>query len=156
MTEAQVPESRTYRHVKCQTETTVTGQSFEVMSNPMSDLERTWCTQCDSFFPLGEYEWADTGENVTAYYARLSTKATSLQRFLVSKKCMLILGSLGLVLGGIGGGLLFRNNGTAAIILMTLFCGGLGAFAGLAFYISVLCNPITRNVCGVSDTRTLV
>jgi hypothetical protein len=151
-----VPESRTYRHVKCQTETTVNGQQFEVMSNPMSDLERSWCVQCNSFFPLAEYEWADTGENVTAYYARLNAKATNLQRFLVSKKCMLILGSTGLVLGAIGGGVLVRNNGVGAIILMTLIGGGFGGFAGLAFYISALCNPITRNVCGVSDTRTLV
>lgn len=155
MSDVTVPESRNYRHVKCNTETTISGQPFEVMSNPMSDMERTWCVQCNSFFPLGEYEWADTGENVTAYYARLTTKATPMQRFLVSKKCMLICGSIGIVLGAIGGFILFRNDALWLKIVMPIFCGGLGGFGGLAFYISALCNPITRNVCGVSDTRTL-
>jgi len=156
MPDATAPDSRSYRHLKCGTETTISGQAFEVMSNPLSDMERTWCIQCNSFFPLAEYEWADSGENVTAYYARHSAKATGLQRFLCSKKCMLVMALAGFVLGAVGGYLLFRNSALVAKILMTLFCGGLGAFAGLAFYISVLCNLITRNVCGVSDTRTLV
>jgi hypothetical protein len=69
---------------------------------------------------------------------------------------MIILGGTGLVLGAIGGYLLFRNGTFAQKAIMVPFCGGLGGFAGLAIYISVLCEPIKRRVCGVKDTRTLV
>ena len=35
MAENPLPESRAYRHTKCGTETTVSGQSFETVSNPI-------------------------------------------------------------------------------------------------------------------------
>ena len=155
MSESSAPESRTYRHLDCQTETTIGGQPFEVMSNPLSDMASTWCSQCEGQFPLSEYAWADTNEKVLDYYARHSENATDLQRFLCSRKCMLILGGLGFIFGGVGGYLLFRNDALWLRILMPIACGGFGAFGGLAIYISGLCGPITRNVCGVSDTRTL-
>jgi len=153
--DVDIPESRDYRHIKCNSVTTISGQPFEVMSNPLSDMARTWCTECDSFFPLTEYTWDDTGEAVTAYYARHGAKATPLQRFLCSRKNMLIMAAIGFVLGGVGGYFLFRDDDLWLILLMVPFCGGFGAFGGLAIYISALCEPITRNVCGVKDTRVL-
>jgi hypothetical protein len=156
MSEAKVPESRDYRHVKCGTVTTISGQPFEVMSNPLSDMLATWCSGCNAMFTLDEYEWADSGENVHAYYARHGAKATPLQKFLCSRRNMLVMGGTGLVLGGLGGYWLFRNSDLGVKIFMTLFCSGLGGFAGLAIYVSVICNLVTRRVCGVSDTRTLV
>ena len=156
MSDSNIRESRMYRHVKCDGITTVSDQSFEVLSNPMSSVTRTWCTECDAFAPLSEFEWADTQENIVTYYERHSTKATALEHFLVSKKCMVNLAVIGLVLGGGGGFFLFRDEGLWKCILFIPFCGGLGAFAGLAVYITALCGPITRRVCGVKDTRTLV
>lgn len=155
MSEPTIPESRDYRHVKCGTVTTISGQSFEVMSNPLSDMAGTFCSGCNSMFTLDEYEWADTGENVLAYYARHAAKATPFQKFLCSRKNMLVMGGIGLVLGAIGGYWLFRNSDLGVKIFMTIFCTGLGGFAGLAVYVSVICNTVTRMVCGVSDTRTL-
>lgn len=155
MPETAVPESRAYRHLTCNTETTISGQPFEVMSNPLSDMASTWCSQCEGQFPLSEYEWADTDEKVLDYYARHSANATPLQRFLCSRKCMLILGALGFVLGAIVGWLLFRENAMWLRVVMPIVCGGFGAFGGLAVYISALCGPITSKVCGVKDTRTL-
>lgn len=155
MPDATVPESRDYRHVKCGTVTTISGQSFEVMSNPLSDMAQTFCSGCNSMFTLDEYEWADSGEKVLDYYARHSAKATPFQRFLCSRKNMLIMGGTGLVLGAIGGFLLFRNSDLGVKIFMTIFCSGLGGFAGLAVYVSVICNTVTRLVCGVTDTRKL-
>jgi len=37
------------------------------------------------------------------------------------------------------------------------FCGGLmiGAFIGMAVFVSAIANPIAKKVCGVSDTRML-
>lgn len=155
MSEATVPESRTYRHLTCKTETTISEQPFEVMSNPLSDMASTWCSQCEGQFPLSEYEWADTNEKVLDYYARHSAEATDLHRFLCSRKCMLILGGLGFVLGAIGGWFLFRGDAMWLRVVMPIFCGGFGAFGGLAVYVSALCGPITKKVCGVKDTRTL-
>jgi len=155
MSESNIPESRSYRHVKCDGITTVSDQSFEVLSNPMSSVTRTWCTDCDAFAPLEEFEWVDTQENIVAYYERHSTKATALEDFLVSKKCMVILAAIGFVLGAVGGFFLFRDEAVWMLAVFFPFCGGLGAFGGLAVYISVLCGPITRRVCGVKDTRSL-
>ena len=156
MSSSNVPESRVYRHLQCNSETTISGQPFEVMSNPISDMTRTWCTQCNAHFPISDYVWADTNENIVDYYARHGAKATSLQRFLCSKRMMIILGGTGLVLGAIGGFMLFRNGGMGQKLIMVPFCGGVGGFIGLAIYVSLLCEPIKRRVCGVKDTRTLV
>lgn len=65
------------------------------------------------------------------------------------------MGGIGLVLGAIGGFLVVRNNAIGAKIIVTLVGGGIGVFAGLAIYISLICNLVTRSVCGVADTRTL-
>lgn len=155
MSEETIPESRDYRHIKCGTITTISGQPFEVMSNPLSDMSRTWCSGCSSMFTLDEYEWADSGESIPAYYSRHSSKATSFQKFLCSRMNMLVMGGLGLLLGAIGGFLITRNGAIGAKIIVALVGGGIGGFAGLAIYVSVICNLVTKSVCGVADTRTL-
>ena len=85
MADGPIPQFRVYRHSRCEQETVVAGQSFEVVSNPMSSMERTFCTPCGAMFPIGEFAWADTGETLSDYYARYTTRATPLQRFLCSK-----------------------------------------------------------------------
>ena len=105
-----IPESRTYRHSKCNEETTISGQPFEVMSNPLSDMTRTWCTQCNDYFPISEYAWSDTGESIPDYYARHSANASSLQRFLCSKKCMIFLALTGFLLVAIVAFVLFASS----------------------------------------------
>ncbi|MBC8354331.1 MAG: ammonium transporter [Planctomycetes bacterium] len=150
-----IPESRTYRHLQCDQETNVSGQPFEVISNPLSDMTRTWCNHCDSFFPLSDYEWADTGENITEYYSRHSASATQLQRFLCSKRFLIILVVVGFILGAVAGFLLFRNDALWLKIVMTPACGFFGVFGAAAVYVSVICNMVVRKVCGVSDTRVL-
>ena len=155
MNQQDIPESRTYRHLKCEQETNISGQPFEVISNPLSDMTRTWCNSCESFFPLSDYEWADTGENISEYCSRHSANATQLQRFLCSKKCLIILAVLGFVLGAALGFLLFRDETLWLKILMTPACGFFGVFGAAALYISVISKTIVRQVCGVSDTRVL-
>src|SRR5262245_5191356 len=154
MTESPIPESRVYRHVQCGTETVISGQSFEVASNPMSDMTRTWCNQCNAFFPVTDYEWSDTGEKISDYYARHSARATKLERFLCSKKFMIVCAVTGLILGMIGGYFLVRDKQLIAQIIMVPFVGGIGVFIFCALYVE-LGKPITRRVCGVSDTRVL-
>ncbi|MCI0360297.1 MAG: hypothetical protein L0211_17610 [Planctomycetaceae bacterium] len=149
-----IPESRVYRHLQCGTETVISGQAFEVASNPLSDMTRTWCNQCNAFFPVSDYEWSDTGEKISDYYARHSARASQLERFLCSKKFMIVCGITGFLLGTAAGIFLFRNQALWLNLLMGPFGGGLGAFGALAIYVS-LGNPIAKRVCGVSDTRLL-
>jgi hypothetical protein len=154
MTEPTIPESRVYRHAQCGTETVISGQAFEVASNPMSDMTRTWCNQCSAFFPITEYEWSDTGEKISDYYARHSARATGFERFLCSKKFMIVCAVAGLVLGAVAGYFLVRNQALLLQIVMIPFLGGLGVFGACAIYLA-LGKPITKRVCGVSDTRQL-
>jgi hypothetical protein len=155
MTQASVPESRSYRHSKCGSETAVSGQGFEVASNPLSDMTRTWCTACNSFFPIAEYEWVDTGESIDRYYARHGARASNFERFLCSKKALLMMVGAGLVVGAIAGFILFRNAGMGTKILMMGALGFAGVFAAAAINVSVISKLVVRRVCGVSDTRVL-
>ena len=154
MTSPAIPESRVYRHLQCGTQTVISGQAFEVASNPLSDMTRTWCNQCNAFFPVADYEWSDTGEKISDYYARHSARATALERFLCSKRFMIICAVAGFILGAVGGYFLFRNQRLWLQILMVPFVGGVGTFIAAAIYL-MLGKPITKRVCGVSDTRVL-
>ena len=154
MTSPAVPESRVYQHLQCGTQTVISGQAFEVASNPLSDMTRTWCNQCNAFFPVADYEWSDTGEKISDYYARHSARATALERFLCSKRFMIICAVAGFILGAVGGYFLFRNQRLWLQILMVPFVGGVGTFIAAAIYL-MLGKPITKRVCGVSDTRVL-
>lgn len=155
MPEQSVPESRTYRHIQCGNETLVSGQSFEVVSNPMSSMERTFCSACNAMFPIADYQWCDTNENLAEYYARHTTSATDLQRFLCSKKFMVAVIALFAVLAAAGSFYVVRNQ----VLLAKVICvfGGLvvGAIVGGAVYFNIFEKPITRKVCGVRDTRML-
>ncbi len=155
MTEQPVPESRTYRHLKCGNETVVSDQPFELVSNPMSSMEETQCSTCNAMFPMSDFEWADTGESISDYYARHTKNATGRQRFLCSKKFMVGLLAMFSLMTTVGIYLLVANDAlfTRAICVL----GGLmiGAMIGMAVFVSCFANPIKRKVCGVSDTRLL-
>lgn len=155
MSDPTVPESRTYRHVQCETETVVGDESFIVASNPMSSMEQTFCSTCQMMFPIAEFEWVDTGETIADYYARHSANATEMQRLLCSKKCMVALGVLGGLFGALALFWLARNEefGIQALMIFTGFV--IGGVIGLQVFLKVFEGPITRKVCGVSDTRLL-
>ena len=155
MTEEQIPESRTYRHTKCGNEIVVGDDAFGVVSNPMSSMERTQCSACEAMFPIAEFEWVDTGETIQAYYDRHSQDATDLQRFLCSKKMLVGLSLLGGIVTAGAFYLLVADDDLFTRLIVV--AGGLmiGALIGSAIFLNVLANPITRKVCGVSDTRLL-
>jgi hypothetical protein len=154
MTPPAVPESRVYRHLQCGADTVISGQAFEVASNPLADMTRTWCNTCSAFFPVSDYQWSDTGEKISDYYARHSAGATKRDRFLCSKKFMVICAAIGFVLGAAGGYFLFRDEELWLKIFMVPFVGGVGVFIACALYLQIG-KPIVRRVCGVSDTRVL-
>ena len=121
----------------------------------MSSMTRTWCTHCDSFFPLSDYEWSDTSEKLTDYYARHSQRATDLQRFLCSKKFMVILWVVGFILAAIGAYFLFQDDKVWVRIVFVPLSGVIGVLIASGVFVSGFANPITRKVCGASDTRLL-
>jgi hypothetical protein len=133
----------------------VSGQSFEVVSNPMSSMERTFCSTCNAMFPIADYEWADTGENLADYYARHTKNATDLQRFLCSKKFMVALVALGVVLTDVSVFLLIANQNLLARTICMFGGLAIGAFLGATVFLKLFADPIKRKVCGVSDTRLL-
>lgn len=155
MSDALVPESRTYRHTKCGAETVVSGDAFSVVSNPLADMTRTWCTPCNAFFPVEEYVWADSGERIVDYYARHSTRATSLDRFLCSKVFLILSVVVGALVGVVIGFVLMRNAGWGQRVLVAGFLAFLGVFAAAALNVSVISKVIVKRVCGVADTRAL-
>ena len=155
MTSESVPESRVYRHTACGTDTVVGGEAFSVASNPLADMTRTWCTACNAFFPVSEYEWTDTGEKIVDYYARHSAKATAVDRFLCSKVFLIVSVVLGAIVGIVIGYALARNGGWGQRLLVAGLLAFVGVFAAAALNVSVISKVIVKRVCGVSDTRTL-
>ena len=155
MSDQSIPESRTYRHVQCGNETTVSEESFEVASNPLSTMETTQCAACGAQFPIADFVWADTGETIADYYARHSKGATDMQRFLCSKQVMMAFIGIGALLLAVGFFILVRDEDT----LVKLLCTGtglvVGAVVGGMVFEKVLEKPIVRKVCGVKDTRML-
>lgn len=155
MTSESIPESRNYRHRKCGNETTVAEQSFETVSNPMSSMEQTFCSSCNAMFGIEEIEWSDTGETIADYYARHSANATPMQRFLTSKKFMLALIAV-IAFAAAGGAFILLANSTSLIKILGALGGFvIGAFIGMMIFLEAIANPITKKVCGVSDTRSL-
>lgn len=155
MTDPTIPESRTYRHQKCNGETVVSGQAFEALSDPLSDMSRTWCSTCNAFFPLSDYAWADTGERITDYYSRHSARASGVERFLCSRAFLVISAVIGFLVGAIAGFIGFRNSGWTVMLFMTVFVGVIGVVVFASVKEFLLGKLIVRRVCGVRDTRML-
>lgn len=154
MNKPPVPESRAYVHEKCQGQTEVRENSFEEMSNPLSDVPHTWCTVCEAFGPVSEFAWADTGEKITDYRARHSARATSIERIFCSRAVWF--GTLGvaLIAGLVGGFFLFADSGWQMKLIMIPFT----AFTCVLIIGAIMIEStktILWRVCGFRETRLL-
>ncbi len=150
-----LPESRIYRHVKCNNDTVVAGNAFKGVSNPLSSMTRTWCSKCNAYFPMSDYAWADTGENLADYYTRHSAKATDLQRFLCSKTFMVALWVIGFVSAATGSYFLFNQRPLGTKLVLVPIAGVIGVVIASVIFVEGFASPIERKVCGVKDTRLL-
>lgn len=148
-------ESRVYRHEACGGVTVVDGDDFEGLSDPLTHFTGTWCTRCNDFFPVDEYEWLDTGERLTDYYARHTARATSLERFLASRTFSLIVIAVGFIAGTVGGFFLTEGQGFFPRVMLTVTNGVISVIILGSLNEFVLSKLIHWRVCGVSDTRML-
>lgn len=149
-----VPESRAYVHEKCQGLTEVRDTSFEEMSNPLSDVPRTWCTVCNAFGPVAEFAWADTGEKITDYRARHSARATFLERIFCSRVVWFGTLAVAFIAGIAGGFVLFANTQWLMKVIMIPFTGFVCVILiGAAMIEST--KTILWRICGFRDTRRL-
>jgi hypothetical protein len=65
------PDSRVYKHHTCGGQTVVSGDDYLLCEFPHRSISGTFCCKCNTFAPLWEFEWMDTGENVYSYRHRL-------------------------------------------------------------------------------------
>jgi hypothetical protein len=155
MSREPIPQARVYRHIQCNAETVISGNAFEVASNPLGDMLGTYCSECEAQFPMSDYVWADTNEPIVDYYARHAAKATARDRFLCSRRFSIGVLAVGALLGAVAGFLLFLGSGTMVKLFMTAFTGYVGAVVLGTLHMKVVEKSILRRVCGVSDTRLL-
>ena len=150
----EIPDSRPYRHKNCGTVTVVNGTEFELLADPFSEMGRTMCSSCNDYFPITEYEWADTGETISDYCKRHSARATKLERFLCSRLVFLLTLFTGFNVGVFCGGLLFIDIHWFAKTLM-LFTGVVFAVIFGSLKEFIITKFIFWRVYGVSDSRLL-
>ncbi len=133
-------EGRAYQHRECGGETGVTEEHFEAMVDPFHRVITSWCHGCNDFVPIGELQWADTGEDMVKYRKRLR-KATP---------PVLLAWRLGLGMGVVGLVGAFVGTGIGAVVsgeVPTLFVAAIiGAIAGAVLNQMVLNRLVTRQV----------
>jgi len=131
--------------------------NFVDLSDPLSATTHTWCNPCNNFFPLSEFEWTDTGEKISDYYERHSSKASSMERLLYGNKFLRVV----MVAAFIGCGVLAfvalsnMNMGRVTALVGAIVGAIVGAGLTGAVIVYGLQSFIMRRVCGVSDTRLL-
>lgn len=105
-----VPDSRSYVHSKCGQSTEVGGGDFGNMAAPVPGMNRTMCVACGGAFPIEEFRWEDTNEEILAYYERHRQRIPALTQILCSRPVGLavIFGGflLGIMIGIFAGSLL--------------------------------------------------
>ncbi len=151
----EAPESRVYTHQRCHSETEVSGPEFKALSDPLADMQKTWCCECSDHFVLNEFTWTDTDEKITDYYDRHSRKASSTDRFLCSTNCLLILAVGGLLIGVVCGVLIGNAAGWLWGTISAVVLGLIGGVAGCIFREAVIAPRVLQRVCGVTDSRHL-
>lgn len=72
----ETPTSRPYVHKRCGGVTQVGDWAFEAICDPFYRTAGTICASCGHGYPLFDFTWADTGENVQAYRNRLAKLVT--------------------------------------------------------------------------------
>lgn len=159
----EIPTSRVYIHARCGRPTEVSGPEFAALADPLAGMERTLCADCEEMDSLSQFAWEDTGEKISAYYARhlqsvspadrQRARRSNLFRFLGIGGVLGLLVSAGLgTLVGVGAGI---GYGVLAGTLCGLLLIPLGAIGGFKYFEKQVVAPILRRTFQVHDARQL-
>lgn len=155
LTQPAFPESRICRHRACQQETEVRGQAYEKLSNPLIHVPHAWCDSCQSFLPVADFEWSDTGEAISDYRTRHQASATPLQRFLCSPRCIVVCALVGALMGATLGYSLFPDKAWIVRAFIAAFVGAVSTFIFVSLHDSFVNKLLMWRICGVVDARML-
>ena len=73
-------QGRVYVHQKCKQSTMISGDDWVGLCNPFQQTSHTICTHCNNGFPIKEFAWLDTQENVLSYLRRIRRQVPMLWR----------------------------------------------------------------------------
>jgi hypothetical protein len=66
------PPTRVFEHDACGAATEVSGDDYLLLESPFRPVESAQCAGCGAFVPLDAVRWADSGEKVSDYRARVA------------------------------------------------------------------------------------
>lgn len=138
---------RAYVHRACGKETALDGPELSAVADPLARMVRTYCAECEEFFPMDEFAWSDTREPISAYYQRYQQQVSPLLRFLASRLGMFMIAGC-LVWIGFSGSLVLGSVWVLGVGLIL----SLGSFA---FHTVILGPWILRRSFGTGDAREL-
>jgi hypothetical protein len=72
--EEETPNGRTYVHRGCGGATHVSGGDYTHICDPFWPCTSTFCCGCNSFVPLDDVAWANTGEKISKYRSRMRSE----------------------------------------------------------------------------------
>lgn len=138
---------RTYVHLKCGGETTLDGPYLKATADPLASMLRTVCASCEDYFPIEEFSWSDTQENIAKYYQRYQSQVSPLSHFCASRGGMFTLAGA-MVVFGIIGVFVFK---TIWMVLVGLLLG----VVAVVLHTVVVGPMILKFAFGTSDAREL-
>jgi len=148
-------DSRSYLHTTCGAETEISGPEFQALADPLASMQRTYCAECEDYFPLEEFQWSDTGETITDYYARHGATASSMDRFWCDTSGLVCLGILGLLAGSVVGIVLGMASGFWIGVGSSIGLGLVGGIGGIVVRETLISPRILERVCGTRDVTSL-
>lgn len=150
----QVPDSRAYVHSQCRESTRVDGGDFRNMASPVPGMVKTMCSKCGQAFPVSEFRWEDTGENIDAYYERHRARIPALARLLCSRPFNVAILLIGLLSGIACGAWCWSPLGVVWGIAIGVVASLLGAIASLVIWDAITGRILSRSL-DVPDVRCL-
>jgi hypothetical protein len=88
--------SRVYKHPACGGSTTISGDDFVVLECPFRPVNSTYCCGCQKFVPLEAVFWADSGEKISDYRARLGSMVSFWRKLYLAVFCNTYQGAINL------------------------------------------------------------
>lgn len=150
----KIPNSRSYIHNKCGEVTEVDGGDFKNMASPIPGMNWTMCAACCGYYPVSEFKWADSNEEILAYYARHRARVSAFTSLICSRPFSIVI-ILFAFLAGIGIGIW---SGFALGLVWGILIGLVASFVGVIATILIWDSIETRllnHALGVPDVRCL-